>query len=405
MKTVIISPYQIFVNGHALGGGGIRQYWVAKYLSEKGHDVTLVMLRRRAQAKTETTFMRIRTVEPNPIYTTYRGSLRLTLRKMGWHRDLFFLCDPYFTAAVYPYVKDADVVLPFFFGAAYPSLYASKLARTPIIFTDVDVECLKLFQFSKIKGVEKISTLGIYFLMVAEKASCNLADVVVVQRPEEEDFLRKIGVSKPVEVIPNGVDTDYFKPLDHDACKEIVKSRHDISSKFLVFFHGTLMYEPNVDALNLINQHIAPEITKKGLDVTFIIAGSEPPIYMKFHRNVRYIGFVRDLPVYINAADACIIPLRVGGGVSNKALEYLACGRPTVSTKVGVRGIEVENGLHCLVTEGMDGDFVNTLIQVLNERRDFETLGRNAVELAKERYSWSKIGERYEKVIKSLTSL
>ena len=44
------------------------------------------------------------------------------------------------------------------------------------------------------------------------------------------------------------------------------------------------------------------------------------------------------------AADACIVPIRYGGGTSIKTIEAMARGRPVLATPVGMRGLGAVDG-------------------------------------------------------------
>jgi polysaccharide biosynthesis protein PslH len=67
---------------------------------------------------------------------------------------------------------------------------------------------------------------------------------------------------------------------------------------------------------------------------------------------VRFTGFVDDVRPYVHAAQAFVIPLRVGGGTRIKAFEAMAMGCPMVSTTIGIEGLEVVDGEHFLCRDG-----------------------------------------------------
>ena len=57
-----------------------------------------------------------------------------------------------------------------------------------------------------------------------------------------------------------------------------------------------------------------------------------------------FVGEVKDVVPYINAADLCIFPKALGAasGTTNiKLLEYLACGKAVLTTPLGIEGIEI----------------------------------------------------------------
>ena len=74
-----------------------------------------------------------------------------------------------------------------------------------------------------------------------------------------------------------------------------------------------------------------------------------PPLYFS-HPKIIFTGVVEDLPVYIQSADLCVCPLFSGGGTRLKLLEYMAAGKPIVSTQKGAEGIP-HQGLMAVIDE------------------------------------------------------
>lgn len=69
--------------------------------------------------------------------------------------------------------------------------------------------------------------------------------------------------------------------------------------------------------------------------------------------HVNYLGFVEDLASVLKDT-VMIVPITVGSGIRMKILEAASMGVPFVTTSVGVEGIPVENGVHCLVADTPD---------------------------------------------------
>lgn len=100
--------------------------------------------------------------------------------------------------------------------------------------------------------------------------------------------------------------------------------------------------------------------------------------------NVKYLGFVDDLPSALKDT-VMIVPITVGSGIRMKILEASSIGVPFVTTSVGVEGIPVENGVHCLVADTPE-DFCEAVLKIQDgELR--KKLATNANRMVKELYS------------------
>jgi len=120
----------------------------------------------------------------------------------------------------------------------------------------------------------------------------------------------KLGL-RNVEVIPNGVDCNVYKPLDKNEC--LHKLGWDESRRYILFAADPSRYEKNyklaLTAYNLLNN---------------------PDIEMKIVTGVPN----KEMPVYYNAADIVLMTSRWEGS-PNVIKEAMACNVPIVSTDVG----------------------------------------------------------------------
>ena len=78
-----------------------------------------------------------------------------------------------------------------------------------------------------------------------------------------------------IQVIPNGVDFDYFKP------KETEK-------KYDLLFNGNMSYAPNIASTIYTVEELLPEIKKTYPAITFFIAGATPTVKIQNLANNQY---------------------------------------------------------------------------------------------------------------------
>jgi glycosyltransferase involved in cell wall biosynthesis len=143
---------------------------------------------------------------------------------------------------------------------------------------------------------------------------------------------------------------------------------------------------------------IAKKIKNK--DILFIVAGSVGNSFKNL-KNVLFTGYVDDISIYFKVADLAVNPMISGSGTNLKTLEYLACGIPTITTKVGARGLEIENEKHAIISEIED---FHKWINILLENSDlYAKLEINGRELVIDMYDWKQITKKqvviYEKLL------
>jgi len=127
--------------------------------------------------------------------------------------------------------------------------------------------------------------------------------------------------------------------------KKKLQEMHSIAAgEKILLFNGTLDYKPNLDAVDVILDHINPRLKETGSRYKIIICGKDLPLryaglvnYQQ--QNIVYAGFVEDINLYFKGADIFINPVTGGGGIKTKLVEALGYDLNVVSTSSGAIGI------------------------------------------------------------------
>lgn len=225
-----------------------------------------------------------------------------------------------------------------------------------------------------------------------ERLAVSSADhIVTVSESDRQRFIERYGIPEDkITTIPIGVTLPDL---------QMIKRRKE-NSEITILFHGSYNYFPNKEAVNVILNKIAPEITKKHKNVIFILAGKDMPKFKK--QNVISLGYIENLSELISLCDIAIVPITHGGGVRVKILDYMAFGKPIVTTRKGIEGIEAENGKHAIITDDIN-ELIYGIEYLIERRNEREKLGRNARKLAEEKYNLEKIGKKVYQLYESLT--
>jgi MoaA/NifB/PqqE/SkfB family radical SAM enzyme len=189
-----------------------------------------------------------------------------------------------------------------------------------------------------------------------------------------------------VSVVPHGVAIREYggRPVD-------LRVRYGLAGGPVLFFHGTLHYGPNAEAVRFLAEQVAPRLP---VGAVILCAGMSPPVELASDR-LRFVGPVDDLPAHIEAADLCLCPLFAGGGTRMKLLEYFAAGKAVVSTALGAEGLEVEDDRELVFAEREA--FPDAVVALLGDPERRRRLGRAARAYARAR-DWATVTADYRRI-------
>ena len=275
--------------------------------------------------------------------------------------------------------------------------YAAALAPAPVVLNHHNVESQLM---GRRADREPHSLKRRYFrreerkLARMERDACAGAAVNLVVSELDAARLAEVSPGARIRVVPNGVDTTYFRP---DPCR---KSR----AGSLVFAGGMNWY-PNRDAVLFFLGEIWPLLIADDPARSVAIIGQDPPpllLRATEDRRVRAPGFVEDVRPWLDEAAVYVCPIRDGGGTRLKILDALAMAKPVVATGLSVEGLDLVDGAHYLRAE--------TPVEFLEQIRRLEAVpglaaqvGATGRRLVQERYSWPMIGlaleDAYQEVV------
>ena len=265
-----------------------------------------------------------------------------------------------------------------------------QVLRKPLV-----IDCHDAFQALRIGHTSVVRKILETFL---EKNAYKFANVVLTVSEREKSFLVSYGVKQDrIEVIPNGVDTEVFKPLPDTI---YVRNRYDLKDSPTIVFVGNMEYLPNQEAVHLIANGIAPKVLEEFGNVRFLIVGRGfNRLNLPTQHKLVFTGAVDNVIEALAASDVAIAPLLHGSGTRLKVLEYFACGLPVVSTSVGVEGLEVDDGLNVFIEDDID-KFADRIVVLLKDRFTAKRLGANARNVAAKKYDWRIISKRLDEIYK-----
>lgn len=233
-------------------------------------------------------------------------------------------------------------------------------------------------EYRKLRRYEpRVAALFDRVIITSRQDAQGLQDLAAAQR-----------LSLPIDVVPNGVDLDYFRPS--------VSIRPTQSS---LVFSGKMSYAANRDAALHFGTAIFPHIRRVRPEATLTIAGSGPTpdllaLAARPHSGITVTGRVPDLRPHLAGAAVAVCPLRVGVGIQNKVLEAMAMGKAVVATSLAARALESDApGTNLAVADALS-DFSGQVLRLLGATAEAQRLGDNARRYVETHHDWGRIAER-----------
>ncbi|HVC66822.1 MAG TPA: glycosyltransferase family 1 protein [Acidimicrobiales bacterium] len=218
------------------------------------------------------------------------------------------------------------------------------------------------------------------FRRAITRAAREAAVVVCPSRVTADALRRWCRVDAEVAVVPHGVDTERFRPVEpqpgSDAARLAALDARLVGDGPLLVFVGTL--EPRKDVPTLVRAFAA--VASRHPDAHLVLAGGAAwgaddveaaVVASGLGRRIVRTGYVgdEDVPALLRSATAVVYPsLYEGFGLP--ALEALACGAPLVTTR-GTAMEEVAGASAVLVEPGDTDDLAGALDAALGGDGDF----------------------------------
>lgn len=271
-------------------------------------------------------------------------------------------------------------------------LYRFIIPQVPVFLTNHNVESLRLYRWYQVEKNPLLRPFLYYQyrkLRRFEGMICPAVDRCLVVSRMDQEHLRQLCGAGNFSIVPNGVDTRFFRPM-----AAAVDPRH------LIWVGG--MGSPyNADAVDHFLAAIWPRIVQRNPAVTVEFIGESPTAELQRQAardpRIRVSGFVQDIRQQAAAAGLFIAPIRSGSGTKVKVLNAMAQAKAVVATPVAAEGIECCDGREIAIADD-PARFAERVLELVDAPERAHQMGRAARHLMEQVYDWEVIGREMLKL-------
>jgi len=351
----------------------------AKVLIEKGHNVTVIVWdRRREYAKQET-------IDGVKIIRVHNDGIMKYLPN-DIVKNYFWWKRAYATALSLYNNNSFDVVHCHDLDTLNTGVWLKKKLGIKLVFDSHEI-----FGYMIEKDVPKF--VSKYVFHMEKKLVKEVDELITIDEIFKEYFM---GIAKcPVTVVMN--------------CKDLVYKKYSKpTGEFTLVYIGIMTHGRFFpDILDVTNE----------LNVKFVLAGKKEGIYYEVEKkvtnysNVDFLGTVDSEQIIPLTKEASAVLLLVDPTnnnhkrtVFNKQFEAMVCGRPIIVTGGTYAGDMVDKYKCGLVVEHTKESITKAIIKLRDNPELCETLGKNALKIAIEKFNWElekkKLVDVYERLLK-----
>jgi L-malate glycosyltransferase len=225
--------------------------------------------------------------------------------------------------------------------------------------------------------------------------------VTAVSRFLKEKTLTNYDINKDIEVIPNFVDTQYFKPTVDDCIRKRLVNEGE---KIMIHTSNFRQVKRVTDVIKIF------DIVQKEIPSKLLLVGDGPDRsecerltrQLDLQDKVKFLGKQEGLVEILSCSDLFLIPSQSESfGLS--ALEAMACGLPVISSSVGGLPELVRHNETGFIAEIGDVErMAKYAIDLLSNEKKYKIFSKNARDRAVNMFDISKIVPLYEDYYKKI---
>jgi len=379
VKIVVISPRLPYPLEK---GDKLRLYHQLKVLAKK-HEIVLISL-----SDVDVNTMDIEHLKSfvSDIHVFKLSRLKIALRLMfGVFSDLPFQVLYFFNRKI---KKEIHSIIK----SVKPDFIYNQLLRTAEYTKDIESFKIIDYMDSFSQGMKKrlgnssfpfsfIYNLEYKRLKAYETKVFSYFDKhLIISEQDRNSFAPSI--KDRINVMPNGVDIDFFSPGEY-------------AKVYDIGFVGNMGYRPNIIASEFLIKEVYPLLKNYYNNIRIVLAGARPHNRVKSLESgdVIVTGWVEDIRKPYGETKIFVAPIFTGIGQQNKILEAMSMQIPVITTSGVNNAIGAKSGSELLIADNAKS-FADHIIFLLENNQFAHDLGIKGRDFVKKNYSWDYQGKK-----------
>ncbi|MBU1032080.1 glycosyltransferase family 4 protein [Patescibacteria group bacterium] len=392
MKLLMLTPYLPYP---LLTGGQTRSYNLIKRLASLGHEITLFCL---VKSNTE---------------RKYVGELQKYCKEV----QVFPRSEKPWTAgnilrtgfSFYPFLVirnwakgEKDAIADKLREEKFDLIHAETFyvmphipkTSIPILLVEQTIEYLVYKHFVdgfNLPLIKPFLYIDVVKMKYWELKYWKIAKRVVAMSEEDKKTMLSETNELDVDIVPNGVDSKFFG--------RSIASR---SVNPIILYLGNFTWLQNREAVDVLIKKVWPKI-KMGLSEAklWIVGKEAKSFFSNFTSSDIRILEVDDVREVYQKASLLVAPIYGGGGTRYKNFEAFASGLPVVTTSIGIRGTEAQDGVEVIIQDD-PADIAQAAIDLLTDQKKYQRIAENAKKMVREKYDWDPIAKKLSAIYEDL---
>jgi glycosyltransferase involved in cell wall biosynthesis len=240
-----------------------------------------------------------------------------------------------------------------------------------------------------------------------ERMVLKTCHAVITVGPDLEQYVKTVGKDIRVVMIENIALHAYQSPVQPEAVEEL-KKKLQIEGKLPIVYTGTYERYQGLDmALKCVEI-----VRKKYPNVFFIFVGAKVQQAQEWTEKAAKLGLADhtlfldvvppgDSMIYLACASALISPRLDGTSTPLKIYSYLHAEKPIIATNI-TSHTQVLTKDTALLVEPNHNAFADAILQVLNDPKLADRLGKNAHQLAQDKFGRQDYITKVNQIYKTL---
>lgn len=255
-----------------------------------------------------------------------------------------------------------------------------------------------------------------FFIKKGEMLAIRCSNRIVSVTPQIAIYLNQYFhcPQEKVKVIGNGVNTKIFFPIYDETILRGWKERLGIAKEDTVIaFIGNLAPWQGVNIL----LESAFQLLRNEGNLKFLIVGTgslrgfleKRVVNSGYGNKFIFTGMIKyeEIPFLINIADICVAPFisrrnRTTGVSPIKIFEYMACGKPIITSKIGGLEFIEKEEVGCLIEPEDVISLREGLLDLMKHSQKRVNMGNNGFRIAREKFDWKLKSNLIEEVLEGL---